>query len=66
MKPSFKFNNNGVKDSIDQYRNINGVHYICWTWDNAIFDEEKRKAQELGLKCRIIKGELYREVKLNG
>jgi hypothetical protein len=63
MKPSFKYNSNGVKSSIDQYRNINGIHYQCWTWDNTIFEEEKRKAKELNLKCKIIKGELYREVR---
>jgi len=63
MKPSFKYNGHGAKDTADQYRNINGIHYECWTCDNTIFEEEKRKAKELGLKCKTIKGELYREVK---
>jgi len=62
-KPSFKYNKNGLKDSCNQYRNINGIHYEQWTSDNTIFEEEKRKAKELGLKTRIIKRELYREVK---
>ena len=65
MKSAFKYNNNGVKDSIDQYRNIKGIHYECWTSDNNIFEQEKAKAKELNLKCRVIKGELYMEVKLN-
>ena len=63
MKPSFKYNSNGVKDSTDQYRNINGKHYVCWTSDVSIFEEEKTKAASEGLSCKIIKGELYREVK---
>ena len=66
MKEAFRYNSNGVKSSADQYRNINGTYYKCWTCNNSIFEEEKQKAKELGLKCRIIKGELYREVKQSG
>jgi len=32
----------------------------------TFFQEEKAKAKELGLKCRMIKGELYREVRKDG
>ena len=63
MKPRFYYNQKGVKDSLYQYRNINGIHYKCWTSDTTIFEEEKRKAKEKGLKYRIIKDELYIEVK---
>ena len=62
-KPTFKYNNNGVKSSCDQYRNIKGVHYICWTSDPSVFEEEKKWAKERGLKTKIIKGELYVEKK---
>jgi len=63
MKPTFKFNTYGVKSSCDQYRNIGGVHYANWTADTGIFEEEKGKAKKAGLKYKIIKGELYLEVK---
>lgn len=60
-KPRYKLNKHGIKDSCDQYRNINGIYFEHWTSNNAIFEEEKVKAKRLGLKCRVIKGELYRE-----
>jgi len=55
-------NENGVKDSTDCYRNINGIHFEAWTSDTSAFVEERSKAKELGLKTRIINGEFYREV----
>jgi hypothetical protein len=63
MKPVCNLNQNGVKDSLNMYRNIKGIYYQQWTCDNTIFEEEKKKAKELGLKCRLINGELFREVK---
>jgi len=63
LKPTFNYNDCGVKDSCHCYRNINGIHYECWTADHNIFEDEKRKAKELGLKFRMIKGDLYREVR---
>jgi len=53
----------GFKDCHEKYRNIKGVKYQQWTYRKEEFEEEKRKAKELGLKCRIIQGELYREVR---
>jgi hypothetical protein len=51
------------KLSINQYRNINGNHYICWEYDSTKFGEEKRKAKKQGLKYRVIDGQFYIEVK---
>ena len=62
-KPTFRYNNNGVKSSSDQYRNIKGVHYICYTSNPSIFEEVKKESKEKGLKTKIIKGELYVEKK---
>lgn len=63
LKPSSKRNSNGVKSSCNCYRNINGVHYEQWTHIVEDFEKEKAEAKKLGLKTRIIQGELYREVK---
>jgi len=52
----------GLKDSSDQYRNIYGIRYECWTADQSEFEVEKSKARELGLRTRVIQGQLYREV----
>lgn len=62
-KPTFKFNNNGVKSSSDLYRNINGVHYVCWTSNPSEFANEIAIAKEQGLKTKIIKDELFIEKK---
>ncbi|CDV96336.1 Hypothetical protein DPCES_5338 [Desulfitobacterium hafniense] len=64
LKPTFKFNSDGVKSSCDQYRNIDGIHYECYASDPGTFDEVRAEAKQKGLKCRMIKGELYREVKV--
>ena len=61
-KPVFKYNSHGVKSSCDQYRNIKGIHYQQWTYRTEDFTEEQAIAKDLGLKTRIINGELYREV----
>jgi hypothetical protein len=63
MKTAFTYNQYGVKDSISQYRNINGKHYECLTCDNTIFEQLKSEAKQLGVGYRIIKGEFYREVR---
>lgn len=63
MKPISNFNTHGVKDSCNQYRNIKGKHYICMTSDPNLFEEVRREAKEKGLSTRIIKGEIYLEVK---
>lgn len=64
MKPKSERNDYGVKSSSDCYRNINGIHFECYTSNSDDFDRIKKEAKELGLKVRLINGELYREVKL--
>jgi len=61
MKPSFKYNNNEVKDSCDQYRNIKGKHYINWTYRTELFDTIKQLAKTKKISTRTIQGELYVE-----
>jgi len=63
MAECYTKNHSGYKNSCEKYRNINGVRYQQWTYEKDKFKEEKQKAKELGLKCRVIGGELYREVK---
>jgi len=63
MIQSNKRNENGVKSSCNMYRNINGVHYQQWTYETEKFECEKQIAKSLGLKTKIIQGELFREVK---
>ncbi len=62
-KPTFRYNNNGVKSSSDQYRNIKGVHYVCYTSNPDMFEEVIKELKEKGLKTKIIKDELYVEEK---
>jgi len=62
-KPSFRYNGYGVKSSGDQYRNINGVHYVCYSADPDNIPGYIKEAQANGLKTKIIKGELYVEDK---
>lgn len=62
-KPTFKLNNYGVKASSDMYRNIKGVHYKHLTADGLMFEQYKAEAKAGGLKTKIIKGELFIEVK---
>lgn len=62
-KISFSYNNYGVKSSCDQYRNIKGVHYKCWTSDVSTFEHEKKEAKKNGLKYKIINEEFYLEKK---
>jgi len=50
-------NQHGVKDSCDQYRTICGEHYIQWAYD---FNKEMINSYRgAGLKCYVVKGELY-------
>ena len=58
-----KRNLHGFKNSCYCYRNINGVRFEQWTHIVEDFEKEKAEAKRLGLKTRIIKGELFREVK---
>jgi len=62
-KPTFSYNNYGVKSSKDTYRNIGGVHYSHETSDTSNFEEAMIEAKEKGLKIKMIKGELYVEKK---
>lgn len=62
-KPTFRYNNNGVKSSCDQYRNIKGVHYIHYTSNPLMFEQIKSEMKEKGRKIKMIKGELYVEEK---
>jgi hypothetical protein len=50
-----------LKQSRNQYRNIKGVYYEHWTSDASTFKIEKSEAKKLGLRTRIIDGQLYRE-----
>lgn len=58
-----------LKLSCNQYRNIKGKKYECYTCDTLIFDEIARECKILELSYRIIKDPtsgglcLYREVK---
>lgn len=52
-----KRNEHGVKYSSDQYRTINGEHYIQWTSD---FNDETVKGYRVaGVKVMVIKDEMY-------
>lgn len=62
-KPTFTKNNYGVKSSSDTYRNINGIHFRHLTSDPSLFEEEKVKAKNNGLRTKIINGELFIEKK---
>lgn len=63
MANNYTKNAHGFKNSVNKYRNINGIQYEQWTHWAEDFPEEKRKAKELGLKYKVIAGELFREVK---
>ncbi len=52
-----------LKLSANQYRNIKGTHFICWCFNSNEFAAEKAKCRALGLKTRIIDGQLYIEKK---
>jgi len=62
-KPTFSYNNYGVKSSMDTYRNIGGVHYSHEASDPSTFEKVIIEAKEKGLKIKMIKGELYVEKK---
>jgi len=51
-----------LKLSINQYRNINGLKFKCWTSNPAEFEELKKECKEQGLKFRIIDNQFYKQV----
>jgi len=63
MELSNNRNKHGVKDSCNQYRNINGVFYECYATDPCNFEAAIKECNELGLKYKIIKTQLFRERK---
>lgn len=52
-----------LKQSINQYRNINGTRYECYTTNADEFDKCKAECKEERLKYRIIEDQFYKEVK---
>ena len=60
---SYKKNAHGLKNSVNKYRNINGVYYTSWAINRNEFDQEIATAKDKNLKTIIINNELYREVK---
>jgi len=60
-KPTFSYNNYGVKSSSDMYRNIKGVRFIVFTSDISQLEEVRKIAKEKGLKVRVIQGEIFME-----
>ena len=54
-----------LKHSIDQYRNIKGKRFICWTASEDLFKNEINRAKSNGLSYRVIDGQLYIEQKEN-
>jgi len=63
MKCSKRWNKNkaGLKNSCDQYRNINGKFFEHQTSDRFEFDALKKHAKEQKLSYRIINDEFYLE-----
>lgn len=50
-----------MKYSINQYRNIKGVRYECYTSDPSKFENCKKECKEKRLKYRIIDNQFYRQ-----
>lgn len=50
-----------MKQSINQYRNINGIYFECFTSDPSKFEFCKKQCRERGLKYRIIDNQFYRQ-----
>jgi hypothetical protein len=50
-----------MKQSNDQYRNINGIHYVCIEYNADWFVRLKKESRERGLKYKIINGQFYQE-----
>lgn len=51
-----------LKQSDNQYRNISGKHFECYTSDPSQFDKSKKDCKAAGLSYRIIDSQFYREV----
>lgn len=51
-----------LKQSYNQYRNIAGVRYECYTTDSAKFYRLKMECKLEGKKFRIINEQFYKEV----
>lgn len=51
-----------MKQSINQYRNINGKHYKCWCSDYSKFEELKKECKREGVSFRIIDRQFYKQV----
>lgn len=52
-----------LKQSTEQYRNIQGVKYLHYTSDPAEFQNCKKECKEQGLRYRIIDHQFYKESK---
>lgn len=52
-----------IKQSINQYRNINGKFYIFDTADLEVMPLVKRLCRKNGFSYRMIDGQLFTEVK---
>lgn len=50
-----------LKQSDNQYRNISGKHFECYTSDLAEFTKAKKDCKQAGLSYRIVDGQFYRE-----
>lgn len=49
------------KQSILQYRTINGIRYNCYTSNLNCFDEVKQLCKQKGIKFRVIEAQIYVE-----
>lgn len=52
-----------LKQSINQFRNIKGIHYKCWCWDASEFKKLKTDCKKNKLKYKIIDGQFFIQVK---
>lgn len=51
------------KQSPKQYRNIDGVRFEHYASDPSEFKEIKYSLKLQGIKTRVVKGQLYKQVK---
>lgn len=54
---------NKLKQSIKQYRNKNGIRFEHFTSNPAEFEAVRKECKLFKIKCRIIEGQLYKEIK---
>lgn len=52
-----------VKHHSEQYRNLNGKYFQCWTANQEVFEQEIAEFKTENRAYRIIEGQLYREIK---